>query len=102
LKAIKLAEKRNTPVSGIVVNRVSRKSYELSIPEIREMLGKPVIGIIPEDGEVPRSIAVRGPVTQYNPRCKSAIGFKKLAANLLGEEYKEKFRISDYLFGWMR
>ncbi|MBL7160050.1 MAG: cell division ATPase MinD [Candidatus Aenigmarchaeota archaeon] len=102
LKAIKIANKKKTSVMGIVVNRVSKRRHELSIDEIRLLTERPIIGIIPEDPEVPRSIAVRLPVVHYKPRSPSAVAYKNLASNLLGEPQKETIGLFNYMFSWFR
>ena len=88
LKAIKLAEQVGTRIKGIVINRVSGKSYEMSRYEIRSMLGDyEILAEIPEDKHVYHSIARRTPVVQHKPDASSSIEVKRLAAKLIGREF---------------
>lgn len=76
------------PIIGIVLNKVRGKSYELTKEEVEESLGVNVIAEIPDDPKVPESIAYRIPVVSYSPRSPASIAYKKLAAQLIGEEYE--------------
>ncbi|MFQ6009616.1 MAG: cell division ATPase MinD [Candidatus Aenigmatarchaeota archaeon] len=102
LKAIKLAERRRTPVVGVVVNRVTKKKYEMKMDEIAKMLEYPILSVVPEDPAVPESILRRMPVVQFKPRAKASIGFKKAAASLLGEKYEYRPGLVEQLLGWLR
>ena len=92
LKAIKLGEQLGAKIAGVVVNKVSGKSHEMKIHEVEEMLGKDVIAVIPEDRKVHESVAKRTPVVMYAPNSKASKAINKLAANLVGHQYKEKKR----------
>lgn len=104
LKTIKIAEEGGTAVLGVVVNRVSGRSYELSNREIEEMLEVPVLVNVPEDVAVPQSIAVKMPVVNYKPRSKAAREFKRLAGIVSGETFIESAKEKNFverLFGWL-
>ena len=88
LRAIRLAKQKKTPITGLVLNRVRNKKFELSIKDIEEAAKVPVIGILPEDIKVLESLYYTTPVSLYKPGAKSAIEFKKLASSIIGEEYK--------------
>ncbi len=90
LRTIKLAEESGTKVSGVVINRVKGKKHELSISEIKSMLNVPILTIVPEDSSVPKSIKKRKPVIHHKPNSRASTAFKKLAAKILGEPFKEK------------
>ncbi|NIO21475.1 MAG: P-loop NTPase [Candidatus Aenigmarchaeota archaeon] len=96
-----LAEKFETHNLGVVVNRIKRESHEVPIEHIEEMLGVPVIGRIPEDREVRKSIALKEPIVYHNPRSHAAQHIRSIAAGLIGEEYTPRKPWSLRLFGWM-
>ena len=85
LKAAKLAEQVGTKVLGVVVNRVTGKSHELTDNEITDLLDIPIIAKIPEDEHVRKAIAIKTPVIKYKPNARSSIEFKKLASFLVGK-----------------
>lgn len=81
----------------IVLNRVKGEKYELGKEEIASRLRFPIVSVIPEDKSVPESIAAGMPVVVSDRFSKAAIEFKRLAASILGEEYRvpgllERFR----------
>jgi septum site-determining protein MinD len=88
LKAVELARRSRAEKISTVVNRYSGAKYELGLKNIQEFLGVPIIGIIPEDIAVKRSIAMKRPVVFAFPKAPSTLRFKKLAAKLLGQEYE--------------
>lgn len=88
LKAAKLAEQVGTKVLGIVINRITGKHYEMSNGDIKRMLDLEIIAEIPEDIAVPESIANRVPVVYHKPSSKSSQEIKRLAARLVGFEYR--------------
>jgi len=89
LRAVRLAKQKGTPINGLILNRVRGKKFELSVQDIEEAAGVPVVSVLPEDIKVPESIANTTPVTVDKPKAKSSIEYKKLAAALIGEEYKD-------------
>jgi len=89
LRAVRLAKQKKTPITGLILNRVRNKKFELGIEDIEEAAGVPVLSVLPEDVKVPESIYYTNPVALHKPKANSSIEFKKLAAALVGEEYKD-------------
>lgn len=87
LKAAKLAEQIGTKISGVVINRISGKSHEMSTEEVMAMLdSSELLAEIPEDDAVKEAISRRVPVVHHKPNSRASIEISKLAARLLGEE----------------
>ncbi|MFH2028357.1 MAG: AAA family ATPase [Nanoarchaeota archaeon] len=98
LRAIRLAKQKKTPISGLILNRVYNKKFELNIKDIEEAAGVPVLSIVPQDIRVPESVYYTNPVTLNRPKANSSIEFKKLAASLLCERYNDPrllYRLKD-------
>jgi len=90
IKTIDAAGKCGVKMLGVVVNRYKKSVKEqLSIKEIESGCGLPVIGIIPEDRSIPRSVFKKGPAVKLYPYSPLSISFKKIAAGLLDIEYHE-------------
>ncbi|MCX6819146.1 MAG: cell division ATPase MinD [Candidatus Aenigmarchaeota archaeon] len=103
LKAAKLAEQVGTKVSGLVVNRITKKPHEMTRSQIAGMLeGIDVLAEIPEDIAVQESIAKRTPVVSHKPRATSSQTIRRLAASLIGEEIKIERPWHQRLFGFLR
>jgi len=88
IKAVKLARQRGTPISGIILNKVHDKDFEVSLPDIEGVLDIPVLAVIPYDIDTLRALSNMQPSTAYKPGSKGSIEYKKLAAILIGEKYK--------------
>jgi len=86
-KAIEVIKQmKNKKLLGTVVNKVKKKRYELTIPEIESMCGN-IISVIPHDLKIPESISKGIPVNLYDERSRASVQIKKLAAALASEEY---------------
>lgn len=90
LKTIKLAEELGKPVLGVVLTRSRADELEVSIRNIETILERPVIGVIPFDEAVREALQLKDAVVLTHPRSKAAVGYKRLAATMLGKEWNER------------
>jgi MinD-like ATPase involved in chromosome partitioning or flagellar assembly len=102
LKAARLAEEVGTKVSGVVVNRVTGKSHELTRSDIINMLDTELLAEIPEDMAVQESISKRVPVLHSKPSSRPSQEIRRLAARLVGEEYTLKYPWYKRMFSFLR
>ncbi len=89
LRAVKVAREKNVPITGIVLNRVRNREYELTVGEIEEASETPVIGVMREDEKVLNSVAETMPVVAFAPKRDVAVEYNQLAATLAGEQYRD-------------
>ena len=89
MRAVKLATQKKTPITGLILNKVRGKKFELSIDEIEEATGVPVIGVLPDDINVQEAIANTTAVASYKPMSNASIEIRKVAAALIGQEYED-------------
>ena len=100
LKTVKLAEQLKKPIRGIIVTRVRKDKIELDPEVVREMLEIPILGMVPEDECVRRSINIKSPIVHAYPRSKASRAYKEIAAKILDVPYdskKERERIVERL-----
>lgn len=103
LKAAKLAEQVGTKVTGLVINRVTKRQHELKRSEISGMLENiNILAEVPEDIAVQESISKRVPVISHRPGSGSSQNIRKLAASLVGEEIRVELPWYKRLFGFLR
>jgi len=88
IMAIKLARQRGTPIIGLVLNKVYKKDFELSIDEIENVTDVPVMAVIPHDVDILKALSHFESSTSYRPNSKGSEEFRRLAALLLGEKYR--------------
>lgn len=92
LKITSEMQRLNVKPLGAIVNMCSNEKSEINTKEIESFLNLPVLGCVPFDKEVRRSVFHRTPVVAFNKHSPAAVEFKKIGARLLGQEYKtEKF-----------
>jgi septum site-determining protein MinD len=87
LKAIKLAEQMKKPIKGIIVTRVKRNNIELQPDVVKDMLEAPILGMVPEDEDVQRSINKKDTVVHVYPKSNASRAYKEIAARLLDIDY---------------
>lgn len=88
LRSIKLAKQRRTPIAGLILNKVLSRNFELSLEEIEETTNCDVLAILPYETSISEALSKGIPSTLHK-QTESTIEFKKLAAALIGEEYKD-------------
>lgn len=88
LKAYEFSKTLGLKPLGVILNRVNNKNWEMSKENVEEFLELPVIGIIPEDENVKRSIAMKKPLVYAFPNSPASRAIKKLAARMIGEDYR--------------
>jgi septum site-determining protein MinD len=89
MRAVKLAKQKKTPITGLVVNKVRNKKFELNMEDIEHATDVPILAILPDDVKVLEALSQTAPVALHAPNRKVAVGYKKLAATLIGEEFRE-------------
>jgi len=88
LKAAKLAQQLGARVSGVVINRVRNKKYEMKKEDIVSLLGGyELLGTIPEHEKVPEAISRRMPVIHHAERCPASVSLRRVAARIAGTNY---------------
>jgi septum site-determining protein MinD len=102
MKIAVMAKKHGTHNIGVVVNRVKNESHEIPADHIGSMMGIPVLGKVPEDRAVRRSISIKEPVVISSPSSPAAQHFMAIAAKIAGEEYEPKIPIKYRIFPWTR
>jgi septum site-determining protein MinD len=90
LKAAKLAKQRGTPISGIILNKVHKKDFELSLEDVEDTLEIPVLAVIPYDINVLRALSFMEPSTIFKPYSRGSEEFMKFAATITGEKYQSR------------
>lgn len=93
MKAIKVAKQRGTPITGIILNKVHDKDFELSLENIERTSEVPVMAVIPHDVNVLRSLSNFSPYPNTSPKSEGAIEYTRLAHLLAGEKYNEKRKL---------
>ncbi|MEM2865757.1 MAG: cell division ATPase MinD [Candidatus Hadarchaeales archaeon] len=83
MKVKRMATKLHVGLLGMVVNRVVGKDADLPLKEIETLLELPLLGAIPEDEEVARSLASGKPLVLQDPRSPASKAMEKIAEVLL-------------------
>jgi len=87
LKTIKIAEQMKKSILGIIVTKVRKDDIEMQPESVREMLEVPILGMVPEDISVQKSLSLKDAVIHTHPKSKASRAYKEIAAKLLDVEY---------------
>ncbi|MFZ1970715.1 MAG: cell division ATPase MinD [Candidatus Nanoarchaeia archaeon] len=90
LKAVKLAEQMRIPVLGAIITRVRKDKIEMQPDTVKEMLEVPILGMVPEDMSIKKSLNLKDAVVHTHPGSKSARAYKEIAARILNLEYDSR------------
>lgn len=90
-KCVEYAKFLKIPIAGLILTKVMGKSYELTKAEIENALKIKVIGEVPFDENVPKSICHKKPIMVYKPYSKASRAYKKIASSIVGKEHDSKF-----------
>lgn len=96
LKTIKLAQMMKKPIMGVIVTRVRKDKIEMQPEAVRDMLEVPILGMIPEDIHIQKSLNSRNSVINSYPKSNSSRAYKEIAARILHVNYdsnKDKEKI---------
>jgi septum site-determining protein MinD len=106
LKTIKLTEQKNKKILGVIVTRVKKNKIEVSPSTVKDMLEVPILGMVPEDINVQKSINIKDAVVCIYPKSKASRAYKEIAAKILDLNYDSKkdreniFKRIVNTFGW--
>ena len=79
----------------LIVNRVDRKTVsalEITVDDVMDDAGLPLLGVVPEDFNVTLAAAVGKPLLKYKPRCPVAKAFRRIANRIQGLPEQIKLR----------
>lgn len=85
LKAVKVARNLGKDVRGVVVTRHKNAKYEMPLSSIKSMLECQIIGVVPEDDAIKKSVAKRDAVIHTYPRSKVAKKYVEIAEKIAGK-----------------
>lgn len=85
LRTKSIIKKYEKKIIGVVLNRVSKRD-ELKKSYISSFFELPVLGTIPEDSQVRRSIELKNPLVLENPKHKVSQEIKRISHHLTGKD----------------
>ncbi len=89
MHAVNVAKERKTPISGLVLNKVRNKNFELSKEDIENATGVPVLSVINDDIKILEALSHTAPASLCDPKKNFSISYNKLAAKISGENYSD-------------
>ncbi len=86
IKAIVTARKHGANVSGIILNKVYGKNFEISSLDVEKTAGVPVMAAIPYDTDFLRAVSNFSSFFEHSPNSLGGKEYRKLAEILTGEK----------------
>lgn len=100
MKAVKLARNRGTNISGLVLNKVYNKDFEIPLEDVENTLEVPVLAVVPHDVNFLKALRDFKPLTEHRPNSEASEEYMKLAATLIGQSYKPT-KVRGF-FNWLK
>jgi len=98
LRTKSIINKYEKKITGIVLNRVTKKD-ELKKDYIASFFKLPVLGVVPEDSSIRRSIEMKTPIVLHNPKHKVSLEMNRIASKISGKDTKiENITVWDQIF----
>ena len=101
LKAVKIAAEKKTKINGLILNKVRGKNYELKPADMERLSGIPLVGVVKDNVRVLESLNKVKPITTLNSHSDVSLAYKKIAAKIIGVEYKEP-KFHKKIFGYLK
>ncbi|NQU78474.1 AAA family ATPase [Candidatus Woesearchaeota archaeon] len=86
MQAVKTAKEKKTPIAGLVLNKVRNKKFELSVNDIENATGVPVLSVIRDNVKVLEALSSTKPAVLYSARNKASLAYIELAGKITGEK----------------
>lgn len=86
MRLIEIAKEMDKEIRGIVLNRLG--ANEVEPKEIEAVCDVPIIGEIPYDKHVDKSIIAKNPLVKQRPLSPASVSFKQIAHELIGREFE--------------
>lgn len=86
IKAIRTAKKHGANVSGIILNKVYGKNFEISPLDIEKTTEIPVMAVIPHDTDFLRAVYNFHSFLEHSPNSLGGKEYRKLAETITGEK----------------
>jgi len=84
IKAIRLARARGVNISGLILNKVYGKKFEIPLHEIEAVAEVPILAVIPHNIKVLEAQSEFLPFNALHPKSKGGREFSRLAETLIG------------------
>lgn len=89
LHAVKIAMKNGVPITGLILNKVKGKKYELTSKQITKIVGVPVLGAVSEKINVLDALSKNIPVSSLYQLSNVSISYGKICEYICGERFKK-------------
>lgn len=89
MRAVKVAQQKGTPIAGIILNKVHKKNFELSIQEIEKQSNNSVLAVLSHDLSMLEALSLTRTPHSFDDRSDPVIEMNKLAGSLIGETYQD-------------
>ncbi len=90
MRAVRLAKQKKTPITGLVLNKVRKKKFELNLDDIEKATDTPVLAILPDDVKMLEALSKSKHIAEHAPKRNITYELRHLASSLIGEDYQDK------------
>jgi len=89
MRAVRLAKQKKTPITGLILNKVKKKKFELNLEDIEKATDTPVLAILPDDVKMLEALSKTKHIAEHAPKRNIAYELRHLASCIIGEDYTD-------------
>jgi len=89
-KVITLAREVGVPVKGIILNRVRRDNFDISLKAIESLLETPITGLIEEEPAMREAVYLKKPLVHLRPNSKTSRNFHNISKRIIDGNYERR------------
>lgn len=89
LNAVKVAKQKKTPITGLILNKVRNKKFELTLEDIEYAAETPILAVLPDEVSVLEALQYTKPTVMHKEKNDVSVEYTKLAAALIGEKHED-------------
>jgi MinD-like ATPase involved in chromosome partitioning or flagellar assembly len=91
LKAATLAQKKSTPVKGIIINKIRSPKHEYNTTKIEQIYDMPVLAKIPDHKKISKALYKKTPISILDDKNKISKEIKNLSSSICGQPEPTKW-----------
>lgn len=96
LRSKRLCQDKHIELMGVVVTHTTEDEDQYTLQDLNTLFNLPIIGNIPYDKNVNKSHHEKQPLVFLFNRSPATFGYKRLAGNLIGEEYEPEQAVTPW------
>ncbi len=89
-KVVTLAKELGVPVKGVILNKVRRDNFDISLKAIESLLEVPITGMISDEPLMRESVYKKKPIIHLKPKSKVSRSYHNISRRIMEGNYQRR------------